>query len=751
LSLDGRESRKLVLRHVDLLSALELVALSESSGDEVGSVRVHGLVSGSSSGKSFSRLVDNGGGSTGGLSLLEVLDDGELHGVLDQVHGEVPDNVPNPDDTDPTTRDGLDVGETPVTEGGNDGRDQLSETEGNHQGVRRSLGPRRSVRSGNEDKSLRDDGNLEVDNHVCSGVVVVLSSGLDTESVLEEGGVSHDGVESKGGSSEVETVTDTVGKDLGQIPRVRGGGWQDSVEGQGHDGTVVKDSDDKNHERREIKLPTEGHDGKADDDTDGNGTGVDGVVSHSLENNSGSVDGVNNGGKSGLGQNDISGTSGSIGGTLDGDTDVGTGKSGSIVGTVTSHGTQVAKTLNSLDNLELVLGEDTSETIGVHDHFVKSSVLGTRGGSLLEDLGGVHVVTKTESSTSLLGNSKLITGNHLDLDTESHGVVDGLLGVGTGRVEDGQKTDELETVTLGSLVVSGNILESDSEGSETSSGKLLDVGLELVFELVVLASGTDVDDDTSHTLGGSLELTTVSVVSVGDFSSLVDRVEGLEVKEIDTISGKLGVGKGTDDTTVNGVLVLDSGSVGSEETDTLDVPLGVALDVLLVDGKLVGGEGTGLVGTEDGDTSELFNGSDSGNNGLVLGELLSTDSEGDGQDGRHSDGDTTNQKDKDVVETTSVSVSVVGVKDEDLEQDEDTDGNQTERTDLGENHLQVTGLVVVLTDESSSSTEESVGTGRDDDTLGLSLLTGRTRETLVTELLALGKGLSSKSGLVHTD
>ena len=61
----------------------------------------------------------------------------------------------------------------------------------------------------------------------------------------------------------------------------------------------------------------------------------------------------------------------------------------------------------------------------------------------------------------------------------------------------------------------------------------------------------------------------------------------------------------------------------------------------------------------------------------------------------------------------------------------------------------MTSLVVVLSDKGGSSTEEGVGTGRDDDTLGLSLLTGGTRETLVTELLSGWEGLSGKSSLVH--
>jgi len=361
------------------------------------------------------------------------------------------------------------------------------------------------------------------------------------------------------------------------------------------------------------------------------------------------------------------------------------------------------------------------------------------------------VVTKPKTTTSLLSDSKLITGNHLDLDTESHGIVDGLLGVGTGRVEDGQKTDKLETGTWGVGSRTVDLLVSDSESTETTTGKLLNIVLKLVLELVGLVAGTEFDNDTSHTLGGTLEPASVTLVGVSDFGTLVDRVERLEVEELDTLTGELGVGKGTNDTTVDSVLVLGTGTVGSEETDTLDVELGVALDVLLVDSKLVGGKGTGLVGTKNGDTSELFDGSDTGDDSLVLGELLSTNGESDGQDSRHSNGDTTNQEDKNVVETTSVRVSEVGVENENLEQNENTDGDKTESTDTGENHLQVTGLVVVLTDEGSGTTEESVGTGGDDDTLTLSLFTGGTGETLVTELLAGGKGFTGKSGLVHRD
>lgn len=523
---------------------------------------------------------------------------------------------------------------------------------------------------------------------------------------------------------------------------------QDSVEGQGHDGTIVQDGDDQDHEGREVELPDEGHQGEADDNSDGNGTSVDGVVSHTLENNSGTSNGVNDGGQSGFGQDNVGGTSSGVGSTLDGDTDVGSGQGGGVVGTVTSHGTQVTESLNSLDNFELVFWENTSESIGVHNHLVQVGVLGTGGGSVLQNLGGVHVVTKTQSSTGFLGDGELVTSDHLDLDTESLSVVDGLLGVGSGRVEDGEQTDKFETVTLGIGGVTHHFLEGDGQGSETSSSELFDVVLELVLDLGGLVSGAEFDDDTGHTLGGSLELAS-GFLSVGDLGSLVNRVEGLEVEELDTLSGQSRVGKGTNNTTVNGILVLGSRGVGSKQDSLVNGEGTVGLNVLLVDGELVRGQCTGLVGTQDGYTGQLFDGSDSGDDSLVLGELLSTDGQGDGQDSRHGNGDTTNEQDKDVVETSSVLVSEAGVEDEDLEQDEETDRDQTEGTDSCKNHLQVTSLVVIGTDKGSGSTEESVGTGGDDDTLGLTLFTGGTGETFVAELLSLRKRLSSQGGLIH--
>lgn len=132
LGLNRGESVELVLGHVDLLSLAQTDSV-DASRQPRGSVGVQGLVSRLSSSDGRTGGVDRvGEGSLSGLSLLESLDDGELEGELDQVEREVPDDVPNPNDTDPSTGDVVNVRETPVTETGDDGGDQLGQTEGKH-------------------------------------------------------------------------------------------------------------------------------------------------------------------------------------------------------------------------------------------------------------------------------------------------------------------------------------------------------------------------------------------------------------------------------------------------------------------------------------------------------------------------------------------------------------------------------------------------------------------------------------------
>jgi hypothetical protein len=54
------------------------------------------------------------------------------------------------------------------------------------------------------------------------------------------------------------------------------------------------------------------------------------------------------------------------------------------------------------------------------------------------------MVTDSETTTGVLCDSELVTSDHLDLDTESLRIVDGLLGIVMGRIEDAEETDRLE-------------------------------------------------------------------------------------------------------------------------------------------------------------------------------------------------------------------------------------------------------------------------------------------------------------------
>ena len=135
------------------------------------------------------------------MTVTKVLDDSCLHSELDPVERNEPDDVPNPDDTNPATRDSLDVGEAPVTVGSNDRRDELSDAEGTHESNRGALHEEPTVRTGDEDEGLRDDGNLEVDDGV--ELVIVVVEGLvgvvlegDTELAPEEVCANADGDES---------------------------------------------------------------------------------------------------------------------------------------------------------------------------------------------------------------------------------------------------------------------------------------------------------------------------------------------------------------------------------------------------------------------------------------------------------------------------------------------------------------------------------------------------------------------------
>lgn len=97
--------------------------------------------------------------------------------------------------------------------------------------------------------------------------VVGVGNVVEAESVGEESGVDDDEVETNGTDGQVDTVSDGVGEDLLEIPLVGSVGRENSVDGQGHDCSIVEKGDNEDHERREVEFECESHDGETEDDT----------------------------------------------------------------------------------------------------------------------------------------------------------------------------------------------------------------------------------------------------------------------------------------------------------------------------------------------------------------------------------------------------------------------------------------------------------------------------------------------------
>lgn len=222
------------------------------------------------------------------------------------------------------------------------------------------------------------------------------------------------------------------------------------------------------------------------------------------------------------------------------------------------------------------------------------------------------------------------------------------------------------------MVIMVELLIRNSERTQATGRKVLDVRLELVLEILRLVARAELDDDTRHSFGDALQ-PAGALLAVRDLRALVDGVERLEVEQSDTFARGLGVLERADDARVDGVLVLRARRVGGEEHDVLDREMRVRLHGALVNSQLVRRKGARLVRAQDRHTRQLLNRRDTRDDGLVLRELLRADGERDGEHGGHGDGDTADEQDEDVVETAAVGVVERRVEHADFRNDEDAD------------------------------------------------------------------------------
>lgn len=400
--------------------------------------------------------------------------------------------------------------------------------------------------------------------------------------------------------------------------------------------------------------------------------------------------------------------------------------------------------LEHLDDLVLVLWEDFGESISL----LAKIVHGRSGKTTIDkSVRIVNLGTESQHAASLLGDSKSITSQHLNLKTKELGVGNSLGGILTWWIEEREHTEQLP-VTL-------TLLNGDTKGTETTVGKLESLGAVLVGDgLGAVGHGKDslwsslgagVDDAVLLADGGN---------TLGDWVEWGERV-GSPSAHKHLLSSWVTL-EGQDGNLVDWIQVLSVVGRGKSSDGHHPVDVNAVGDVWLTNGKLVGGEGTGLIRAENVDTSEGLDGSELLNNSLLLGEVGSSDSQSGGGDDWKTDWDTDNEENKGVVKQVAGRVlwgSDLEVTEETTDpggKDESHDEDQQCGTDVVHDSLEVTGIGSTLNKGSGLSDERSLGGGGDNG-VSLTTLASSGVVTDISDVLLDSEGLSSHRGLINSD
>ncbi|KAG2024738.1 hypothetical protein GB937_003437 [Aspergillus fischeri] len=586
--------------------------------------------------------------------------------------------------------------------------------------------------TGDEDEPVLGKGDFKED-HLLRRTEV-----LDETTVVQEEGSTHN----PGGTSKQDTEHDGDDPDLRQLPLDRAHFVVGIVVGNGDGGQISEQGDEDNQLGVEGLINDDHGGDKVDLKVETEGNTVLNVGLHTLEDLTGKLDGIDDGAETGGKEDDISSGLGSLSGTLDGNTTVSLLQRGSVVDTVTSHGSQVTTLLQHLDDLVLVLGEDLSETISL----LNEVVLGRTGKTTVDQtLGVVNLGAQGKHLAGFLGNGKGITSQHLDGQTEVLSLSDGVGSILTRGVEHGVHAEQLPGLAL--------LLDGNTEGTETTASELSSLLTELGS--LLLRALRHIQDS----LGGTLSTDVADTVASADSGdTLGDGVER-SVLLSNPVAGEnltgLGVAtEGKDGNLVNGVEVLDIVVGGNSSNGHHPVDINTLIDVGLTDGELVSSESTGLVRAEDVDTSKRLNGSELLDDSLLLGKVSGTNGEGGGGDDGQTDGNTDNQENKGVVE----QVVVLVLRSSDLEVTVETtnpsgenpehDKNEQGSTDVVHDSLEVT-LVLGTLHESSGLTDEGLLSGGGNDGVGLTTLATSGVVASVGHVLVDSERFTGDGGLVN--
>ncbi|VUC35121.1 unnamed protein product [Clonostachys rosea] len=677
-------------------------------------------------------------GTLGRLAVHQVVEtSASLHEVVETTHdGEDTEGV-DPD-TDNTSDVGAVVRAAEPTEDGEEGSQDIDDEDGTSELPRGDGGPERTVGTGDEDQPVLSKGDLKEDNLI--DITIVLS---DTTIVVTSG--EHGGEGNPGTDGKDETEENGHSPELRKVPLDGGLGVRSVIVGNGQGSNIGEDS----NEDDEVQVQAVVQDGNPETEEDfhveGQSDTVDNVGVHAVENLAGSLEGINDSTETGGKEDNIGSGTGSIGRTFDSNTGISLLQRGSIVDTVTSHGNEVTTLLENLNDGVLVLGENFSETIGSLNEIVNLRTGHVTTTTKTETLSVVDVGTKTELAGSLTGNTDGVTSQHLDGETETLGFVDSAGSVVTRGVRAGHDTENLPS-TLTTLA--GN-----TERTETTGGKLSNAVL--VGLINVLGDGVVLLDSLENEERGTLDAD--DALTLGRLNNsldlLGDGVEGVELENLVLGEDGLGTGvelEGLEESLVDGIdtlLLAGSGQAGSEHQviglNTLD-------GERLRERQLVLGESTGLVGAENLNTSKGLNGGELLDDGLLLGEVGSTDSHGGGNDSGKTDRDTDDGNTEGELQNADNLIGAVeGRNPDDKESGDDED--QENGTNAVKNLSEVTSATSGSGNESSSTADEGVVTSGSDDDEGLTTLDSGGREALITVVLVDSERFTSKSGLIDLE
>ena len=608
-----------------------------------------------------------------------------------------------------------------------EGKD-LSANDGQGEDPGWAVGPEIALETRAEDHEVGARANLEVDD--------VLNLGT-----AEMEDVTGNEVVGKRGGGQEAAKDDGEGEELSEAPLV--GSLVDGgvVDGDNQGGGVVEEGDHDDENGRERELKNGDGEEEVNEEVNGRGDTVEDVGTHALEDLARGLDGVDNGRETFGEQDNVSGQTGSVGATVDGNTDRGLLESGGVVDTITGHSNEGTLGLHELNHTELVLGNDLSEAIGA---VAAAGELLLRNALLVQLVGGQNDAAHAQAGGDLLGNDVLVTSNHLDSNTEAGALTNGVTRVGARGIEESQKTEELPGL--------GVVVGAADAKAAVSVGGIFKNGVRGLF-----ASTTHANDNVGRALA-DLEDGTVGLAPDSGLDNLADRVEGL--KGGNGVLGNPGivdVSAEVVSSNLDGLLAdgkfdgIVGTRLGGEEGGDEEFPVGLAfVEVGIGHGELVEGEGAGLVGAEHGDTSKLFNGGKTLDDDLLLGQLLGADSHGDRKHSGKTDGDSGDNEDQNLLESGTDRHLLHSDENADEDSGEDDGDDDEEVADNVDDLLEVT-LLVGDGDKVGSTTDEGVGAGLADDTNLLADLDDGGRVDDLELVLGAGERLTGQGRLINLE